>query len=75
MASIRNPGAAQQRHAAANLDHRFSPDFHRTQCGSDLRTHPGRSVDDFTHEALVRLNRLYTELHRKKFLEEELAAS
>jgi ABC-type dipeptide/oligopeptide/nickel transport system ATPase subunit len=35
----------------------------------------GRIVDDFTHEALVRLNRLYTELHRKQFLEEELAAS
>jgi ABC-type multidrug transport system fused ATPase/permease subunit len=35
----------------------------------------GAIVEAFTHDALVRLNGLYAELHRKQFLEEELAAS
>jgi ABC-type multidrug transport system fused ATPase/permease subunit len=35
----------------------------------------GAIVEEFTHDALVRLNGLYAELHRKQFLEEELAAS
>ena len=32
-------------------------------------------VEEFTHDALVRLNGLYADLHRKQFLEEEPAAS
>mgnify|MGYP003704811163 CR=1 FL=1 len=35
----------------------------------------GRIVERGSHDALIRMNGLYAELHKKQLLEDELAAS
>lgn len=54
------------------VSHRISTVRHSDQI---FVLNEGRIVEEGTHDALVRLNGLYAELHRKQLLEEELAAS